>query len=512
MKLIRLYIKDHLLLHDLNLRFDRDGRLDEKESYRLDFLVGVNGSGKSTLLRTLVEIFASLQTGEGAEYHYELEYELENKGQPIKVTVRKYWETGLEAWRVISSVQKPDGSQEDLENPVVDRKYRPEGIVVYTTGSEEEWDNILNHRYLAMDNSPADKKILDDIKKRFVYETPAQMDQNEINEPLAQEEMPFLLLRSSTLNAITLCGLLRYLIDPESVNHQPLAGVLEAVGIENFAGFSFRFRIYDRLSDKSFYEKLLELEPRPTVLQQASDRLVVFEINKDPRAAKRLLDQFNGAFGLFKTLDAQLDDDPTHTGSPTLQDINLFLQRKSIEPVDGEIANAHIPSVFLLDWLSDGERAFLGRMALLAMLDMQDSLIILDEPEVHFNDYWKREVVKFLDETMRGYSNHLLITTHSSILLSDVTENQVNVFVKSPAGITEQRRPGIKTFGADPSEIMMVTFDTELSSGAKSEDELIKATQNGNREKVVGLLEMIGPGMWRFRLKQRLEEIDATSA
>lgn len=44
MKLINLYIKDHLLLHELNLRFDRDGRLDEKESYRLDFLVGVNGS------------------------------------------------------------------------------------------------------------------------------------------------------------------------------------------------------------------------------------------------------------------------------------------------------------------------------------------------------------------------------------------------------------------------------------------------------------------------------------
>jgi len=77
MKLIRLYIKDHLLLHELNLRFDRDGRLDEKESYRLDFLVGVNGSGKSILLRTLVEIFTSLQTGEGAEFCYELEYELE---------------------------------------------------------------------------------------------------------------------------------------------------------------------------------------------------------------------------------------------------------------------------------------------------------------------------------------------------------------------------------------------------------------------------------------------------
>ena len=204
MKLIRLYIKDHLLLHELNLRFDRDGRLDEKESYRLDFLVGVNGSGKSILLRTLVEIFTSLQTGEGAEFQYELEYELENKGQPIKVLVRKFWETGLEAWHVISVVQKPDGSQEELENPVVDRQYRPEGIVAYTTGSEEEWYNMLNHRYLATNNSPADQEILTDKKNRFIYETPAQVVQNGRNEPLAQEEMPFLLLRSSRLNAITL--------------------------------------------------------------------------------------------------------------------------------------------------------------------------------------------------------------------------------------------------------------------------------------------------------------------
>jgi energy-coupling factor transporter ATP-binding protein EcfA2 len=183
MKLIRLYIKDHLLLHDLKLRFDRDGRLDEKESYRLDFLVGVNGSGKSTLLRTLVEIFTSLQTGEGAEYQYELEYKLENKGQPIKVLVRKFRETGLEAWRVISSVQRPDGSQEDLENPVVDRQYRPEGIVVYTTGSEEEWDNILNHRYLATNDSPANNEIFTDKKKRLIYETPTQVVKKEKTEP-----------------------------------------------------------------------------------------------------------------------------------------------------------------------------------------------------------------------------------------------------------------------------------------------------------------------------------------
>jgi predicted ATPase len=513
MKLIRLYIKDHLLLHDLRLRFDRAGRLDDEESYRLDFLVGVNGSGKSTLLRTLVEIFTSLQTGDGADYRYDLEYELDNQGQPIRVSVSKYWQTGLEAWWVTSTIQRQDGTQESFDNPVLDHQYLPKGIIVYTTGSEEEWQEIANIQYQATNNTPASNEILANVKNRFIYEIPAQMIQKSRTE-LTVHEMPFLLLRGSRMNAITLCGLLRHVSEPGNAHHQPLAAVLSAIGINQFAGCSLRFRIYDRLSDKSLYEALLTLDPQPTILQQASDRLVVFDFIKDTGAAKQLLEQFNGAFGLFEILDAQLDDNPTQTNAPTLQEINLFLQRNFEEQAQAEEGNTNenIPGVFLLDWLSDGERAFLGRMALLAMLDMQDSLIILDEPEVHFNDYWKREVVRLLDGMMRSHSNHILITTHSSILLSDVTESQISVFVKSPTGITEQRRPGIKTFGADPSEIMMVTFDTELSSGAKSEEDLVQAIQDGDRKKIIGLLEMIGPEMWRFRLKQRLEEIDAASA
>ncbi|MDD5368041.1 MAG: AAA family ATPase [Anaerolineaceae bacterium] len=493
MKLIRLYVKDHLLLHDLALRFDRAGRLDNKESYRLDFLVGVNGSGKSTLLRTLVEIFNSLEAGEGANYRFELEYELENNGQPLIVSVDKRWVPGMESWWVVSTISRQDGTQETLENPVLDRQYLPERIIVYTTGSEEEWENVLNHHYQAINDTPADNEILADQTKRFIHENPGHLEVEDIPVFSGEERKSFLLLRASRLNAITLCGLLRYMSDPISTNLQPLGSILEAVGIEKLTGFSLRFRIYDRLSDKSFYEALMELDPPPTIIHQASDRLLVFDLTMDVGPAIQILEKFNGAFGLFQALDSQLDDDPTNTSSPTLQEVNLFLQRKIAESKEKIETNTHIPGVLLLDWLSDGERAFLGRMALLAMLDMTDSLIILDEPEVHFNDYWKREVVRLLDGMMRGHSNHVLITTHSSILLSDVTEGQITVFVKSPLGITEQRRPGIKTFGADPSEIMMVTFDTEMSSGARSEDTLEEAILNGDRGKVAGLIEMIGP-------------------
>jgi hypothetical protein len=302
---------------------------------------------------------------------------------------------------------------------------------------------------------------------------------------------------------------LRHKSDPG--NHQSLASVLDAVGIENFSGFSLRFRIYDRLSDKSFLEKLGKLDPLPTILQQASDRLVIFDLIKDPGAAQRLLDLFGGTFELFKALDAQLDDVPTHTGIPTLQEINLFLQRKSVKPVDNEFANAHIPSVFLLDWLSDGERAFLGRMALLAMLNMQDSLIILDEPEAHFNDYWKREIINITDKMLSGNYNHVLMTTHSSIMLSDVTESQVTLLSKNLQGWSEEVVIRTPIFAVDPSDIMVDWFETKKSVGAFATRYLSEALEKGNPQELRKLLDQIGPGYWRYRIQDRLEELDASS-
>ena len=142
MKLIRLYIKEHLLLHNLDLHFERPGRLDENESYRLDFLVGVNGSGKSTLLRTLVEILVSLQTGQGADFGYLIEYELDKDKHPIKITVDKHWNDEYKLWHIVTTVISSDGTTNEFINSVLEPQYLPERIVVYTTGSEEEWSKF----------------------------------------------------------------------------------------------------------------------------------------------------------------------------------------------------------------------------------------------------------------------------------------------------------------------------------------------------------------------------------
>ncbi len=500
MRLLRFYVRQHLLLRDLDIRFDRPGRLDTGQ-YALDFLVGVNGSGKSTLLRALTEVFANLRANQYNRFDFALEYQLGGKDAPHIVSIQRETHDGRSSQKMTVKV----GEDTIYESDAIDARYLPRQIIVYSTGNEFEWSRLLNsnHDTPGVDDVSAD--ILGDSVQRAIIELPGSMAKIEA-EQTDDGEPPFWLMHTERLPLITLCGVLAHLDTAD----QPLRAVIEAIGIQAIAGFSLRFQLHAALSAREEYDKLAKCATRQ--LRQGTDYLLYFDLSTHPALVGELLREFKGSFELYRALDILSNPNPD-TGQPTLQQVNIFLQRPTPPESNEDPAEdqpSTIPDLFLLDWLSDGEQSFLGRMALLTMLDTDDSLILLDEPEVHFNDYWKREVVNLLDTMMHRHTNHLLITTHSSILLSDVTDEQITVMVKDEAGISELRRPGIKTFGTDPSEIMTVLFGAEIPSGVHSTDLLTVAVINGDKKSVQGYLQMVGPGMWRFRLRQRLGALDAS--
>lgn len=499
MRLLRFYVRKHLLLQDLDLRFDRPGRLDTGQ-YALDFLVGVNGSGKSTLLRALTQVFPNLRYSRPNNFDFELEYLLGEKDTAQHVTIRRMTEDK----RTKQTMTVKSGDEVIYpESESIDARYLPRSVIVYSTGNESEWSRLLNNAQEEPGAEDASDVIKDSIQ-RAIIELPGSMA--KVNVTKSPDGIPpFWLMRTQSMPIITLCGLLTHL-----AKDNLLTDVLVALKIQSITGFSLRFRLHSTLSLWDEYNQLAKFATRR--LRQGTDYLLYFDLSSDPDLASKLLEEFNGGFELYRLLEHI--SRPDDTGQPTLQQVNIFMQR-AVQPVNEEEAEegeqSTIPNLFLLDWLSDGEQSFLGRMALLAMLDTDDSLILLDEPEVHFNDYWKREIVSLLDSVMSSHTNHLLITTHSSILLSDVTDDQITVLFKKEDGISQQRRPGVKTFGADPSEIMTVLFQTEIPSGRLSTESLTVAVTDGSRETVQGYLQSVGPGMWRFRLKQRLGEIDASS-
>jgi len=506
MRLLRFHIEQLLLLRDLDLRFDKSGRLNTEE-YTLDFLVGINGSGKSTLLRALTQVIADLRADLTTAFHYTLEYELQGRDGPYLVSISQTKsDAGARRHMRVRSRNSLDASPV-YEADAIDQSFLPNRLVIYTTGSEAEWERLLYHPDDTSDAPAAPDSVWHDPVRRAVHELPGHLprfgDSTDSSEGAKQ---PFLLIRASRLPVVTLGGLLSHLAT-RADEERPLERVLGSINIQHVRGFSLRFRLHKSLSPFETYERLVPLAT--CHIKQGTDHLLVFDLSSDDTIPNKILEEFGGSLTLFEKLDHLMN--PSKSGEPTLQQVNLFLER------DAPSAEAALPTVgetvsrvFLLDWLSDGEQSFLGRMALLAMLNEKDSLILLDEPDVHFNDYWKREVVSLLHRIMHKHSNHLLVITHSSIALSDVPESQIAVLVRDDNGWAQVQEPSLKTFGADPSEIMIAIFQAELSTGAYATALLETAMTSREREVVEKLLHQVGPGMWRFRLRQRLEELSAT--
>jgi energy-coupling factor transporter ATP-binding protein EcfA2 len=495
MRLIKLYIDQYMALRDLTLRFDRPGRL-QMGAYALDFLVGLNGSGKSTLLRALAQIVTDLHANRPTPFSYQLEYELLRAGQRLRVQIIR------QRPQLTMTVYKADSGETLLDNGLVDADFLPERVIVHTTGSLRPWEALEAQLSYTEEDRAAAEDILRDAVRRSIVELPGYLPQLDIEETAVGVQSPLLLLRASRAPIIALTGLLA----SSQSNPSPLAEILTSLNLVDLRGFSLRLRLHQALSDYGLFE---QLRPHATRhVQQGSDHLLVFEMPEEREARREFVEElwadYATPLAFFDALD-QLSK-PLTTGEPTLQEVNIFLERSL--SADDDAATR----LLLFDWLSDGEQSFLSRMAMLAMLRTENSLILLDEPEVHFNDYWKREIVKLIDKVMRDHTNHLLIVSHSSIGLSDVTSAQVTVMSRGDDGFAITYPPTIRTLGTDPSEIMVVIFRTELSTGAYATRLLETAVTSGERDEVAQLLEKVGPGMWLFQLQRRLEDFDASPA
>lgn len=187
-------------------------------------------------------------------------------------------------------------------------------------------------------------------------------------------------------------------------------------------------------------------------------------------------------------------------------DVLLRLRRS---PADSAEPGSSDIGVLRYEELSDGEQMVLGRMALFHLLQgQQDALLLLDEPETHFNDKWKREIIDIIDEAIGQTSNDVLISTHSAIVLSDVFNNEIVMVQKTQDGSTV-RSVDEPTFATDPSALMMTVFGADDSIGKRAQEfiegKLQQAT--GTSDEIADLERLIarmGSGFYRSELRTLL--------
>lgn len=191
-------------------------------------------------------------------------------------------------------------------------------------------------------------------------------------------------------------------------------------------------------------------------------------------------------------------------------DVELRLRRQAKPAIDADQSEQEKDiGVLRYEELSDGEQMVLGRMALFHLLaGQQDALLLLDEPETHFNDLWKREIVGIIDEAIGHTANDVLISTHSAIVLSDVFNDEIVMVHKTPNG-SEARSVGEQTFATDPSALMMTIFEAEDSIGERAQKFIEKILRQATGtpadiQQLEQLIARMGSGFYRSELRTLL--------
>lgn len=502
MRLLHLYLGDYRVLNDLRIEFDILGRGRQRDrSYNLDFLVGVNGSGKSTVLRALAEIFQGL-SGEKqvVDFPFSIEYWLDEP-KNIRIYARNtHPETGdlLDGF-LVTRADSLEGNYPDFDlntlQDTLEREALPDRIIAYTTGDEWDWKTSDSQASLNAGSL--------EVLEKFTVEELALRELPTGRRIPTSEEKPantfFRLIRNEEMPIVALCG---FLVNSAATDEKsrPLNHVFNEAKIKKVTGFSLRLDISAAtyVQRQELHNRLVKYAKRS--IRSGSEVRLVFSLDD---FTSIFMNEFGGGLELYEFLSG-LSARGEHK-IPVLSSVSLFVER---QPVNGHISPLHT-----WEWLSDGERCFLGRMCLFLLFGETDALIMLDEPEVHFNDYWKRHIVGLLhniltqNTTTHMHNCHLLIATHSSIALTDVHRDDIILLVREDLKTSgKSHTPNFQTFGADPSDIMVHVFGTKFASGERSVSYIREQIGKLNKDQLVDFQKEVAPGYWHYRIQLEIDQ------
>lgn len=514
-----MHVKDLPPLEDVAIEFKHESLLGRQCAIR--FVVGVNGSGKTRLLRALNEIFVQLDRASEMELPFPVTIAYDIGRDDTAHTVYLHYPGKREGSRfaIFDRVlpDTVDWAHLDLAELPKDRLYKdgdlpgasaiaanmPNPLIAYTSGDTRLWRTIF-------DAPPRDLdvKLDEDVEVRppgwTMQQESAYLASDSTDNPTEPEAESSPTSRSRVAYLVTtddlklaalavtlvqaVNDLKKYPIDKakeafgEELREVKLQGQIEG-GLRGLLNeVDWVWPIYIGLHIELDMNSLLVRRQRGRLrrLYEAATsaikqpepsqiRLLSFDLQRPaPRVDEVETSEISTAQALAEALSDRLDAFTPFDIYRTLYELR---QQDILKGVEIALQKINVPGVLLYDWLSDGEQEFLGRMALFNLLhDQDDALVILDEPETHFNDVWKRRIVDIIDDSLRYNASEVVISTHSSIALTDVFETEITLLRKDveDGAVAVVRQPAINTFGASPNEIMQHIFNAPDTVGQRA--------------------------------------------
>ncbi|MCM1543075.1 MAG: hypothetical protein NC121_17705 [Blautia sp.] len=488
MKLIRIKINGYKHLRNIELDV---ANADEK-NLPVCFLAGVNGTGKSAFLEAVALIFSRISQDELPGFDFEVVYEMFIEGERVRVTVRPEEERGLGRLYI-------EAGHEKFHSFEGHEKYLPYKVFVCISGQNSQM------RQLVLDT--ARDSIFSDIHDAGMSERPEEIGRlvRYLEELQQNPRILYLDEEIAALVLFVLCAwkprergdyakLRGRLLQKFSNGFSPvilsIAGIRERIETPLFSELMYHKREAEEQGNAQLASWVSEEEGRIT----AAYCIVG---GKDDFCVERVADRYVNPLTLL---------------------INL-LQAKN----RGEMSECHIlyqcengSDLLTERSLSDGELLWIGRMGLVLLarqMETDNCLFLMDEPDVYLNESWNVDFMSYLQEltlfpeSESAMHHNFLITTHSSLLLTDAPRNQIFLFGKKDGEIRVRQIP-ISLFAASRDEISynMFRISAEIGNYADRQSEDVLDNEE-NPERILAYINQVGPGIRRFQLWDKYLEL-----
>lgn len=488
MRLVSLSLPALRRLRDVRIPFDRGApRVGDSQ---LDILVGVNGAGKSTVLEAIGLIFAQLDAGEDVGFPYEIEYEL--RGNRFRAATEP--DGSSVVWRGDGS-----GAWHRVRSP---GDALPARIVAYSAGPGRglaEALAISTERAIQADvgddgiaELPEEREELLRVARRSAR---AAVRALFVSDAHADCVIAALLVHAAASADETLRTRLENLLKRVGLSAPTPARVLslhlDLAGVGDLSGVAAE-RL-EHLLDQT--TRQTRVEPSGADEDSSDERIAVFDL-RNGLTRGGLIEQWETPLAFCEELVRWKD-------RGILKAAHVVLQSRA---GDAMLATA----------LSDGELLHLARIGLLLMLGgAEESVILLDEPDTHFNSAWKQHLIRDIRDAalaVDGRPHQFVVATHSELALTDAVAEEVQWFSVEDGEVVIEEPP-VSTFAASRLELSQRLFDV-LPVGTFSAGEIDDALDDGEltdserRDRVCELLDVAGPGPYRFLLREELYRLE----
>jgi predicted ATP-dependent endonuclease of OLD family len=390
----------------------------------LNIIVGPNGSGKSNFVEILFNLFQDY-FNEVYEYNYGFDNEAESTRSFFKRSDNQGQNLRLEKHN--DYLDKP--SNVEL---IFDLNESDKNNLEFIKNNSAEL-SILSKKYyrnrLDFNTPPfsdVNIKHLSEIKIKFNITIPVNHEKYTISPEFSDDKKDISIVHFYLKNLNIINKLINTGVERESKNWYPLNYSFEFLGSQrSFSSFpisiSFTSGLENNATSIIVQKKNQSIKDQSDVHQVLSLAIskVGRQIRKDMRSTstiKQAVDkQFTNPHALYFQVNNSLKEY-----------LNLSIRYKGLPSVDSdtfyiELFDTDTKKTVQFQQLSSGQRSIVNLIFISVIMELENGLLIIDEPELHLHPSLQRKYFDLLKKFSKEANLQSIIITHSPVFIDEKT-------------------------------------------------------------------------------------------